>query len=74
MTDRHIMYVCTDCAEGNPEGCGHYDLNDLRVMPDGRWLCEICFDDADVAGDWGDFPFPPEYRPVVTPQDREAGR
>src|ERR1700677_2713311 len=39
MNER-IMYVCSECADNNPEGCGHYDRNDLRAMPDGRWLCE----------------------------------
>ena len=68
-----IMYVCSDCADGYPEGCGHYDRNDLRALPDGRWLCETCFDettqiergnnDEDEYKAWRDFPQPPEYEP-----------
>ena len=42
-----IMYVCESCAEGNPEGCGHYDPNELRVMPDGTWLCIECVQEVD---------------------------
>ncbi len=78
MSERRIMYVCSDCADGNPEGCGHYDPEDLRVMPDGRWLCETCFDDTtqiergntdgETIGDrsigWSDLPAPCEYRAV----------
>lgn len=73
MSDRRIMYVCTDCAENVPECCGYYDTSDLVVMPDGRWLCENCFDEArwDLAVDdesfpplWSDMPHPPEYAPT----------
>ena len=72
-----IMYICEVCAESYPEGCGHYDRTDLAVMPDGRWLCEICFDDDDARlacsppGEpdeplrWRDMPHPPEYAPVI---------
>ncbi len=44
-----IMYVCSDCADNAPEGCGHFDRNELRVMADGRWLCEGCFDETSPA-------------------------
>jgi len=45
LTDlSRIMYVCTDCAEAVPENCGHFDRKNLAVMPDGRWLCEFCYD------------------------------
>jgi hypothetical protein len=73
MSNQRIMYVCSDCADGNPEGCGHYDRSDLRVLPDDRWLCESCFDDTDqiergnhdedAYKHWADFPMPPEYGP-----------
>jgi hypothetical protein len=46
---QRIMYVCSECADNNPEGCGHYDRNDLRVLPDGRWLCEGCFEETTLA-------------------------
>jgi len=72
MSDRRIMYVCTDCAENVPECCGYYDTSDLVVMPDGRWLCENCFDEArlDLVDEdddpplWLDMPHPPEYVPA----------
>lgn len=70
---RRIMYICTDCADGYPEGCGYYDRNDLRVMPDGRWLCDGCHDNIPPnRGDpdaekpfWSSLPIPPEYGPVA---------
>lgn len=67
------MYVCSDCADGCPEECGHYDRDELRLLPDGRWLCDSCFDDTtqlergnadeDEYLHWGDFLAPPEYVP-----------
>lgn len=71
MTNR-IMYVCSDCADGNPECCGHFDRHDLAVMPNGDWLCEGCWDDLPGAQKWkdedddksfSDMPSPPEYGP-----------
>ena len=47
MSDRKIMYVCEHCADENPEGCGHYDVADIFVMPDGTWLCEQCAEEFD---------------------------
>jgi hypothetical protein len=61
------MYVCSGCAGGNPEVCGRYDRRDLRVMPDGRWLCDGCYDDEWLQDEklfWYDLPLPPEYLPV----------
>lgn len=65
------MYVCTECADNCPECCGHYDRKDLRLMPNGDWLCESCFDDTSQAErgnedeekfrGWRDMPAPPEY-------------
>lgn len=66
MSDGKIMYVCELCADENPEICGHYDRNELRIMPDGKWVCEPCFDDGsdeDECSDWDSFPRPPEYGP-----------
>lgn len=40
-----LMIVCEVCADNYPEGCGHYNRSNLRVAPDGRWMCESCFDD-----------------------------
>lgn len=69
-----ILYVCAVCVEtGNNEWCGHEDRNDLRVMPDGRWVCDGCYDemkwelltdqgdeDAEPIG-WHAMKAPPEY-------------
>jgi len=84
VAERRIMYVCTECADGLPESCGYYDRDDLRVMPDGRWLCQQCFDDTDwkdrgedpEAEDrkwWPDFPIPPEYAPTLSPHQQTSG-
>jgi len=68
--NHRIMYVCTLCADENPEGCGHYDRLALAVMPNGDWLCEQCWDEVppgskrtdenDERG-FSDFPHPAEY-------------
>lgn len=78
MTQQRIMYVCSECADSNPEGCGHYDEKDLRVLPGDRWLCEGCFDDTnqiergnsneDKYLSWSDLPAPPRYA-AVSSQD-----
>lgn len=72
-----IMYVCEPCQENAPECCGYNDRKDIRVMPDGTWVCEFCFQenasDFDVRplsedGDmpiFSDFENPPEYKPAV---------
>lgn len=74
MAQDRILYVCSLCADENPESCGHYFTKDLVVMTDGRWLCEQCFDDdlealhaEDAHGNrkpWSIFPHPPEYGPI----------
>jgi hypothetical protein len=67
-----IMYVCDGCCENNPEACGRFDRNELRVVDGGKWVCESCFDDVALedfaalgGGDykplWSYFPPPPEY-------------
>jgi hypothetical protein len=60
-----IMYVCTECAESNPEMCGYYDRTNLGVMPDGRWLCENCLSDLPEAKA-NALKCPPAYRPEPT--------
>ena len=78
MSDQRIMYICSDCSDNNPESCGRFDRNDLRVLPSGKWLCDECFDET-TSGDrgetdedenkrWCDFPAPPEYGPLSRPQ------
>ncbi len=42
-----ILYVCAVCVEtGNNEWSVSEDRNDLRVMPDGRWICDGCYDEV----------------------------
>lgn len=80
--NRRIMYVCTRCADEAPEGCGHFDPNDLVVMPDGEWLCDNCWDDlpptskaVDASEEripFAELPHPPVYVPLPThPQQGE---
>lgn len=45
MSGPQIMFVCDYCSEHNPEMCGHYDAEDIRLAPNGSWLCESCFDE-----------------------------
>jgi hypothetical protein len=42
-----IMLCCESCVDINPERCGHFRASDLSVTPDGRWLCDDCYDDDD---------------------------
>lgn len=49
---RRIMFCCEECVDNYPEGCGYFDRNELRVMPNGKWLCASCFDECD-ARDYG---------------------
>ena len=69
MNEQRIMYCCAFCVGNFTEMCGYFDRDDLRVVPDGRWLCVSCFEeeifsmrkDEDDERTWGDFPQPPEY-------------
>lgn len=65
-----MMYVCDSCFENASEACGHVDRDNLRVLPDGDWACEVCFYDmspSDMGYDsddgvkpaWRDLPLPP---------------
>jgi hypothetical protein len=60
-----IMYCCDVCVEQYPEGCAREDREELRVTPEGTWLCEGCYSDtrAETAPCWGKLPVPPEYGP-----------
>jgi len=50
-----IYYGCDECEEHNPEGyCFLRDM--VRVMPDGKWICENCYNDAP---DWTYVDHPP---------------
>lgn len=76
MVDRmRILYVCSQCDDdGNQEFCGHSETKTLRVLPDGRWVCDGCYDemDTDDVGLKDDqskppflsWPAPPEYVPA----------
>ena len=67
MMQNRIMYVCEECWDSNPENCGHFDRRDLRVMPDGRWICDGCFDDMPQSDlGWSQMAQPPEYGPLVS--------
>lgn len=79
--EQRIMYCCTNCVDNYSEACGYFDRNDLRVLPDGRWLCDGCFDDTDQTErgndneddeyrGWGDLPAPQEY--VALPPSQPA--
>lgn len=73
MITHKIMYVCEDCADNNPESCGHYDRNDLRVLPDGKWICDGCYDDLtsyDLGlepDDDGNYPDKPNWSSLKAP-------
>jgi hypothetical protein len=71
MSDHRIMYVCSACSDEYPENCGHYDRSELRVMPDGRWLCAECYDEENyqtkIGIPFASLPIPPEYEPVRVP-------
>lgn len=62
------MYVCEFCEESSPEGCGHVDRKELRVMSDGRFICEYCYEDipqmVDIPVKWSTLPLPPTYIPT----------
>ena len=59
-----ILYVCEQCQDDNPEGCGH-DRDELRIAPDGRWVCDNCWDEIrdEDQPDWVELSMPPEYVP-----------
>ena len=74
MPAKRVMFCCESCADNYPEGCGYFDRDDLRVMPNGVWLCDGCFTDCDAYDygfrdldedeeiakpDWLDLPVPP---------------
>lgn len=74
-----IMYVCNACEMSYPEDCGRYCHTELRVLPDGTWICESCYDElpppdrADMGlrddAEWSSLKPPPEYVPgrEITP-------
>ena len=83
MSSRNrILYVCSVCDEsGNSEWCGRFKTSELRVLPDGKWVCDCCYDEQNATDlgieekpDWDSLPQPPEYGPisaeVVNPSSR----
>lgn len=62
-----IMYICTECEEHAPENCGHFDRTEVRVMPDGRWLCDGCYDDerSEDMPPFNSLPPAPAYGPIA---------
>ena len=81
-----IMYVCDPCADGAPEMCGHYDLAELRVLPDGTTVCQDCYDDLVLADHgveddaegykplWATFPKPHSHAEPSDRQKSDPGR
>lgn len=78
-----LMYVCACCADNNPEGCGHYNRNDLREWPEEGgstiWLCKDCYDShtsEDLGGGakpvWSSLPIPPAAT-LLSPAPTPAG-
>lgn len=59
-----IMYVCEECEENNPEYCGRCDPAELRLAPDGRQVCQECFDDN----------MNPVWKPAAVEDDAERLR
>jgi hypothetical protein len=66
-----IAYVCENCWENNSEASCHEDRKELRVCPDGQWMCDSCYEyDPDHESDenrtpWHELPAPPEYKPAA---------
>ena len=57
-----LHYVCEPCYLNAPEQCGRL-REDIRIMPDGRWLCDECFQD-EMAGESprdADYPNPQDF-------------
>ena len=67
-----IFYVCSSCLENAPEASGQAEPTDLRVMDDGRWLCNCCYDEeADSeAPRWSTLPIPPTYGPLPSVREK----
>ena len=65
MTKALVFYPCENCEEHYPEGSLHLDRSEVRVLPDGEWVCEGCYDDLLIHATWPrwrDLPKPPEHR------------
>lgn len=74
----HIFYQCDECANGGDGTC--YPHEDLRLMPNGDWVCDSCFadmapqdlkaygveiKDEDDPTRWNDYPAIPVYGPIT---------
>lgn len=53
---KRIMLVCQSCEQNNPEGCGHFTADTLRLSRDGSFVCESCWDDLGDELRWIDLP------------------
>jgi hypothetical protein len=60
-----ILYVCLRCYERTPEACG-YLHEELRIAPNGEWLCMNCVEDDPVLRHKY-LKEVPEYQPVEIP-------
>ena len=62
-----IMYVCEVCVDnGESEWCGRFDPDELHVAPDGRQVCDNCWDELRYHGlDSEDLPVPFDELPPI---------
>src|SRR5208282_669777 len=60
-----IAYVCGSCWENNSEASCYERREELRITPNGEWMCDCCYEydpDKDQnAIAWDKLPLPPEY-------------
>jgi hypothetical protein len=71
-----ILYVCESCSDISPETCGKYDRSELRVLPNGDWICEDCIlQNEETKGVlWESLLPPPEYGPMADAPTVAVGR
>lgn len=78
---KKIMYCCESCADNEPERCGYFDRNEIRVLPHGEWCCFGCHENVHQDDDdgirlnipaWPELPLPPEYSPSLWQRIRGA--
>lgn len=86
---QRIFYICSDCYDADTETCGRNEPSDLRIMPNGRWLCDDCFGENDAYDigvqydadgeighkpEWRSLPIPPTYSSPSPDSKLEAYR
>lgn len=53
-----LVYVCDECFVWKASLYTEAERGELRVAPDGRWLCEDHWSE-DLVGEWDSAPIPP---------------